>query len=112
MIYRAEHEPGLRTMPPMLYGRVLVLGLGKGYGISRLLRSPAIARLVAIDNDPEVIAAFEIRDPRIQVVEADAADYYEHNHMFFDFICQDLPQPLPGGPWLKNPTGSSAWVSV
>jgi len=96
----------------MLYGRVLVLGLGKGYGISRLLRSPAIGCLVAVDNDPEVIAAFAIRDSRIQVVEADAADYYSDNKDFFDFICQDLPQPLPGGQWLKNPTGSSTWVSV
>jgi len=111
-MYRPEHENGLRMMPGMLYGRMLVIGLGKGEILASFLRFPSLHRIVVVDNDPEVIAAFEIRDPRIQVVEADAADYYKNNHGFFDFICQDLPNPLPGGPWLKNPTGSSTWVSV
>lgn len=111
MQYTVNHEPGLTQMPTMLYGRVLVLGLGRGVGIKKLLCFASIHRLVAIDNDPEVIAAYNVPDERVQVVEADAATYYRDNQGFFDFICQDLPNPLPGGQWLKVPQGVS-WVSV
>ena len=105
MEYTMDHSPGLVSMPPIMYGRVLVLGLGRGAGLGKLLRFKAVHRFVVVDRDPEVIAAYAVPDERIQVVEADAADYYARNHGFFDFICQDLPAPLPGGQWLKTPTG-------
>ena len=109
MIYRPEHENGVVQMPALIYGRVLMLGLGKGDLIPKILRFLSVHRLTVIDNDPEVIAAYRGSDERVRLIEADAHEYLKHNEGFFDFIVQDLPT---GGSWLKTASQENTWVSV
>lgn len=105
----SEHANGITAMPALIYGRVLMLGLGEGALVPKILRFPSVHRLVVIENDPAVIAAYDSPDGRVQVVEADAGDYLRNNEGFFDYIVQDLPT---GTGWIKTPSQENVWVSV
>lgn len=98
------------TRPSVMYGRVLMLGLGVGEMVGVILKHKAVAELVVVEFDPRVIAAFEIDDDRLTVVEAEAGQYYRTEEKTFDFIVQDLwDEDLGEGAWLKKPEGVQLW---
>lgn len=111
MIYGPEHENGIMQIPLLVRGDVLVLGLGIGTIVQKLLRFQCVRSIRVVENDPAIIEAYYVTDDRVSVVEADAGTYYQDNKESFDFVCQDLPTPFPGGHWLKVKE-YSAWASV
>lgn len=108
----ANHENGVSRIPSLMYGRVLMLGLGKGGLVPYILRN-AVDELVIVERDPEVVAAYANTDKRVCIVTCDAKTYYEANKGAFNFIVQDIYEPVGDGrPWLWTDGWETQWVSL
>ncbi|MET0264565.1 MAG: polyamine aminopropyltransferase [Duganella sp.] len=85
--------------------RVLVLGGGDGLALREILRYKNIEHVTLVDLDPAMTGAFSRReelvrlnhgsltDPRVRVINADAAIWLQHNDDMFDAIIIDFPDP-------------------
>jgi spermidine synthase len=84
---------------------VLVLGGGDGLALREILRYPNIRQVTLVDLDPAMTRAFTTRpelaalnhrsfsDPRVRVVNADAAIWLQHSEGMFDAAIVDFPDP-------------------
>ncbi|TFL19770.1 polyamine aminopropyltransferase [Jannaschia formosa] len=84
---------------------VLILGGGDGMAAREVLRWPGVERVVLVDLDPAVTALFRdrddlaalndfaLRDPRVEVVNADAFAWAREGGAVFDVSILDLPDP-------------------
>ncbi|MEM1452838.1 MAG: polyamine aminopropyltransferase [Planctomycetota bacterium] len=85
--------------------RVLVLGGGDGLACREILRHPEVERVVLVDLDAAVTdlaRSFQplvelngdaLRDPRVEVVNADAMAWLEGGASLFDVAIVDFPDP-------------------
>jgi len=85
--------------------QVLILGGGDGMAVREVLRYADVAAVTLVDLDPRVTELFRdhpdlaplndgsLRDPRVQVVAADAWTFLADSNQQFDVIILDLPDP-------------------
>jgi len=85
--------------------QVLVLGGGDGLAVREILKYPAVERVTLVDLDPEMTRLFAdhalltavnagaLRDPRVQVVNADAFVWLAEARERFDVVVVDFPDP-------------------
>ena len=101
--HEALVHPALEALP---WARsVLVLGGGDGLALREILRYPNIKSATVVDLDPAMTEAFTKRaelvklnhasfsDPRVHVVNADAAIWLQRNDDMFDAAIIDFPDP-------------------
>ena len=101
--HEALVHPALESLP---WARsVLVLGGGDGLALREVLRYPNIRKVTLVDLDPAMTQAFARRpelvklnhgsltDPRVTVVNADAAIWLQQNDDMFDVAIIDFPDP-------------------
>jgi spermidine synthase len=101
--HEALVHPALASLP---WARsVLVLGGGDGLALREILRYPNVAHVTLVDLDPAMTRAFTNRaelaalnhrsfsDPRVTVVNADAALWLQKNTDMFDLAIVDFPDP-------------------
>jgi spermidine synthase len=101
--HEALVHPMLGSMP---WARsVLVLGGGDGLALREILRYPNIKHVTLVDLDPAMTGAFKTRaelvklnhgsfsDPRVTVINADAAIWLQHSDDMFDAAVVDFPDP-------------------
>lgn len=101
--HEALVHPALETLP--WARRVLVLGGGDGLALREVLRYPNITAVTVVDLDPAMTGAFTTRpelvklnggafsDPRVTVVNADAAIWLQNTTEMFDAAIVDFPDP-------------------
>jgi spermidine synthase len=101
--HEALVHPALQALP---WARsVLILGGGDGLALREVLRYPNIQHVTLVDLDPAMTQAFTRRaelvklnhgslsDPRVTVVNADAAIWLQQNDDMFDAAIIDFPDP-------------------
>jgi spermidine synthase len=101
--HEALVHPALETLP--WARRVLILGGGDGLAAREVLRYPHIQAVTLVDLDPAMTGAFARRpelvrlnkgalsDPRLTVVNTDAALWLERTDALFDAVIIDFPDP-------------------
>lgn len=101
--HEALVHPGLASLPAAR--RVLVLGGGDGLAVREILKYPAIEKVTLVDLDPAMTELFStapaltalnensLKSPRVEVINADALQWLENSHDYFDFIVVDFPDP-------------------
>ncbi|OQS35074.1 polyamine aminopropyltransferase [Chromobacterium haemolyticum] len=84
---------------------VLVLGGGDGLAVREMLKYRNIQRITLVDLDPAMTRLFSrseplralnqgsLTDPRVTVVNDDAARWLEQDHGSFDAVIVDFPDP-------------------
>lgn len=90
---------------------VIILGGGEGATLREVLRWKSVSKVVMVDIDGETVEFCKkylepwhrgsFRDPRAEVVYADAYSYIKNSSDEWDMIIMDLPCPLKGGPAFK-----------
>ena len=101
--HEALVHPALQALP---WARsVLVLGGGDGLALREILRYPNIKSVTLVDLDPAMTAAFKTRpelvklnggslsDPRVKVINSDAAIWLQESTDMFDAAIVDFPDP-------------------
>lgn len=101
--HEALIHPALQTLP---WARsVLILGGGDGLALREVLRYSTVQHVTLVDLDPAMTNAFTQRaeltqlnhnsfsDPRVHVVNADAAIWLQNNADMFDAVVIDFPDP-------------------
>ncbi|MGZ3242105.1 MAG: spermine/spermidine synthase domain-containing protein, partial [Burkholderiaceae bacterium] len=101
--HEALVHPALQALP---WARsVLVLGGGDGLALREILRYPNIKKVTLVDLDPAMTDAFARRaelvklnhgsfsDPRVNIINADAAIWLQNNEDMFDAAIIDFPDP-------------------
>ena len=101
--HEALVHPALQSLP---WARsVLVLGGGDGLALREILRYPNIKAVTLVDLDPEMTQLFStspplvamnkdsFHDPRVHVINADAARWIESAQESFDVAFVDFPDP-------------------
>ncbi len=83
--------------------RALVIGGGDGCAARELIRYPCLERVVVVDIDQEILSSFRdrfcslnrgaLRDPRVQLVCADAWAFLQEDTRPYDLIISDLTEP-------------------
>ncbi|GIT90328.1 polyamine aminopropyltransferase 1 [Jannaschia pagri] len=85
--------------------RVLVMGGGDGMAVREVLRWPDVEAVTLVDLDPDVtrlfrdrddlagLNGFALRDPRVEVVNADAFTWVRDTESAYDVAILDLPDP-------------------
>jgi spermidine synthase len=104
---RDEHRYHEALVQPAMAGgaeTVLVLGGGDGLALREVLRSD-VRRVVEVELDPAVLRlgrdhpdfrelnGDSLRDPRVQVIEADAMRWLRDQREQFDVVIIDMPDP-------------------
>lgn len=104
---RDEHRYHEALVQPAMAGgaeKVLILGGGDGLALREVLRS-GVRRVVEVELDPAVLRlarddpAFRalngnsMRDPRVEVIEADAMRWLRDQQELFDVVIIDMPDP-------------------
>ncbi|WP_420475620.1 polyamine aminopropyltransferase [Noviherbaspirillum sp. ST9] len=101
--HEALVHPAMESLP---WARsVLVLGGGDGLALREILRYPHVGQVTLVDLDPAMTQAFgrreelvklnnaSLSDPRVKIVNADAAIWLQENEDVFDAIVIDFPDP-------------------
>ena len=101
--HEALVHPAMAALP---WARnVLVLGGGDGLALREILRYPNVKHVTLVDLDPAMTGAFTRRaelaalnrrafsDPRVTVVNADAAIWLQNSRDVFDAAIVDFPDP-------------------
>jgi spermidine synthase len=101
--HEALVHPGLEALP---WARnVLVLGGGDGLALREILRYPNVKQVTLVDLDREMTSLFSsapelvqlnqdaYHDPRVRLINADAAQWLEQSDGMFDFVVADFPDP-------------------
>ncbi|UOP05663.1 polyamine aminopropyltransferase [Conchiformibius kuhniae] len=85
--------------------KVLILGGGDGLAAREVLKYPDVQQVTLVDLDPEMTRTFQtaaaltqlnanaLKHPKMQIVNADAAQWLEQNRERFDVMIIDLPDP-------------------
>ncbi|MBB4929542.1 spermidine synthase [Lipingzhangella halophila] len=85
------------------HANVLLLGGGDGLALREILRYDDVSSVTLVDLDPEVVKLARtdptmrdlnddaLRDPRVDVVNADAFNWLRENGQRFDVVIGDLP---------------------
>ena len=101
--HEALVHPAMAQAPRRL--RVLVLGGGDGMAVREILRWPEVEAVTLVDLDPAVttlfrerddlaaLNGFALRDPRVEVVNADAFPWVRDGEGAYDVAILDLPDP-------------------
>ena len=101
--HEALVHPGLAALPGAK--RVLVLGGGDGLAVREILKYPNVEAVTLVDLDPAMTELFatapqlvalnggSLKSERVRVVNADALQWLEDSHEYFDFIVIDFPDP-------------------
>jgi spermidine synthase len=101
--HEALVHPGLASLPGAR--RVLVLGGGDGLAVREILKYPNVESVTLVDLDPAMTRLFSTAPPlvalnqgslssnRVKVINADALQWLEESHDYFDFIVIDFPDP-------------------
>jgi spermidine synthase len=101
--HEALVHPALGALP--WAKSVLVLGGGDGLALREILRYPNIRQVTLVDLDPAMTKAFATRpelvklnhgsfqDPRVKVINADAAIWLQQGDAMFDAAIVDFPDP-------------------
>lgn len=101
--HEALVHPGLAAAPRPK--RVLVLGGGDGLAVREILKYPQVEAVTLVDLDPAMTRLFAtaplltglngnaLNDPRVRVINADAARWLEESEASFDFVVVDFPDP-------------------
>ncbi|MGE0706875.1 MAG: polyamine aminopropyltransferase [Planctomycetota bacterium] len=83
----------------------LILGGGDGMALRELLRYPQLEKVTLVDLDPAMTRLFRddpmlaelnegsYRDPRAEVINADAMKWLEEHEGYFDLVIVDFPDP-------------------
>jgi spermidine synthase len=99
------HEALVRPALAGPSGSVLVLGGGDGLAMREVLKHPGVRRAVEVELDPQVLDLARtddrlrrlnedsLRDPRVEVVTADAFSWLRGARERFDAIVVDMPDP-------------------
>lgn len=84
---------------------VLILGGGDGLAAREVLKYPQVEHITLVDLDPEMTKLFQtskdltalnhnsLNHPKVQIANADAAQWLEQTRQLFDVIIIDLPDP-------------------
>jgi spermidine synthase len=101
--HEALVHPAMQTLP---WARsILILGGGDGLALREILRYPNVMRVTLVDLDPQMTRLFSssqplvalnhdsFHDPRVHLVNADAALWIESTHESFDAAFVDFPDP-------------------
>ncbi len=101
--HEALVHPALAVLP---WARtVLVLGGGDGLALREILRYPGVQSVTLVDLDPEMTSLFSsspplvalnhgsFHDPRVHLINADAALWIAENSASFDVVFVDFPDP-------------------
>lgn len=105
--HEALVHPAMAAFAPGAQGarKVLVLGGGDGMAVREILKYPAVQSVTLVDLDPAMTQLFtqqdalarlnahSLTDPKVQVVNADAFGWLEHNSDVFDVVVVDFPDP-------------------
>ncbi len=101
--HEALVHPVLEKLPQAK--SVLVLGGGDGLAVREILKYPQIEHITLVDLDPAMTDLFthneklvgfnqhSLSNPKVKVVNADAAQWIEQNQQIFDAIIIDFPDP-------------------
>lgn len=101
--HEALVHPALQALP--WAHSALILGGGDGLALREVLRYPNIRRVTLVDLDPAMTRAFgqraelvrlnrnALNDPRVQVINADASIWLQHNPDVYDVAILDFPDP-------------------
>jgi len=99
-------HPAMTTHP--MPEKVFIGGGGEGATLREVLHHQSVKRAVMVDIDQAVVEISKrylpawsngaFRDPRADVIYADARKYLEETKERFDVIVLDFPDPLEGGP--------------
>jgi spermidine synthase len=101
--HEALVHPGLAALPQAR--RALVLGGGDGLAVRELLRYPELESITLVELDPAMTRIFRdhqhmrsingdsLRNPRVNLVNADAMIWLEGHSEIYDFIVADFPDP-------------------
>jgi spermidine synthase len=101
--HEALIHPVLSALPGVR--RVLVLGGGDGLAAREILKYPSVESVTLVDLDPAMTQLFStaaplvalnqrsLKNPRLQIVNADAGQWLETAGTAFDAIIIDLPDP-------------------
>ncbi|WP_410210525.1 polyamine aminopropyltransferase [Aquirhabdus sp.] len=107
---RDEHRYHEALVHPILAAlpqarRVLILGGGDGLALREVLRYPQIEQATLVDLDPAMTQLFStnaeltalnknsFHNPKVRVINDDAARWLEQNSEVFDAIIMDFPDP-------------------
>jgi spermidine synthase len=101
--HEALVHPGLAGLPGARH--VLVLGGGDGLAVREILKYPQVEQVTLVDLDPAMTELFStapqlvalnqgsLKSSRVHVINADALQWLENSHDFFDFVVVDFPDP-------------------
>ncbi|MES2317682.1 MAG: polyamine aminopropyltransferase [Pseudomonadota bacterium] len=101
--HEALVHPAMQSLP--WARRVLILGGGDGLALREVLRYPNVTHVTLVDLDPAMTGAFTTRpelvklnggsflDPRVKVINADAAIWLQNTAYMFDAAIIDFPDP-------------------
>jgi spermidine synthase len=101
--HEALVHPALASLPHAR--RVLVLGGGDGLAVREILKYPHIERVTLVDLDSEMTRMFSqtpmlaalngdaLKNPRVEVINADAMSWLEGREDVFDLVIVDFPDP-------------------
>jgi len=101
--HEALVHPALESAPWVQ--RVLILGGGDGLALREVLRYPNVKAVTLVDLDAEMTRLFStshslvqinqsaFADPRVTVVNQDAAQWIERSDEMFDLAIADFPDP-------------------
>ena len=101
------HEPLVHIPLAMAERRhsVLILGGGDGLAAREVAKYAEVERIQVVDLDPVITEIFSrntlltrlnqnvFRDPRVEILNADAMHYLRNTNESFDVILMDLPDP-------------------
>lgn len=85
--------------------RILILGGGDGLAAREVLRYPSVRQIMLVDLDASMTHLFStsdllielnrasLKDPRVQVINADAFQWLRSNQQQFDVVIVDFPDP-------------------
>jgi spermidine synthase len=101
--HEALVHPAMQSLP---WARsVLILGGGDGLALREILRYPNVKQVTLVDLDPQMTRLFStseplvalnhdsFHDPRVRVINADAARWVETTEESFDAAFIDFPDP-------------------
>jgi spermidine synthase len=101
--HEALVHPALEALP---WARsVMILGGGDGLALREVLRYPNIKHVTLVDLDPAMTKAFasreelvrlnkgSLKDPRVTVINTDAAQWLQNTEQIFDAAIIDFPDP-------------------
>ena len=101
--HEALVHPAMKSVP--YAKRVLVLGGGDGLAVREILRYPSVERVDLVDLDGQMTALFRdnellrglnggaLSDPRVRIVNEDAASFLKASGEFWDVMVIDFPDP-------------------